>query len=180
MACWKTIEEIVKYCPTVLRVTDDGYRDLNGPVADGNWDWHVAGCAVDFAGSDSDMRDQAEWWYQFSDYLLELIHTTPYDTDSGFYVKNGSKVGEGYYGPSVNAAHQNHVHVAMSDTESARLLRYLKSKYGPPGRPIPAPAPTPETPLSEAQKAWNSAYNLGWDAAFNPAFNSGFNSGYSA
>lgn len=177
MASWKTIEEIVKYCPTTLRVTDDGYRDLNGPVANGNWDWHVAGCAVDFAGSAEAMRDQAQWWYQFSGYLLELIHTTPFNTDHGFYVKNGSKVSETYYGAAVNAAHGNHVHVAGSDDQMNRLLAYLRTKYG---AIVVSTPPVPVTPLTEAQKAWNTAYNLGFDAAFTPAFNAGFNSGYSA
>ena len=176
MASWKTIEAIYRYCPTVIPVTDDGYRDQYGPIAGGTWDWHVAGCAVDFGGNSAEeMRDVAEWWYQFADHLIEEIHTTPFSTNNGFYVKNGERVSPGFYGHQTEMAHQNHVHIAMSEANANGLLRYLNDKYGEPKPPI---TPPPVTLLTAEQQAWNAAYNAGFNAAFKPGFNAGFQAGY--
>jgi len=43
------------------------------------------------AGS-AKMRDVARWLYDnFADYTVELIHTTPFRDDNGFYVKNQAR-----------------------------------------------------------------------------------------
>lgn len=128
------IIEIFKYCPVPLSVTSTKRW--------GNSDHHDFGNAVDFAAiygtmsrarADRMMRDAARWWYQFSGRLLEEIHTTPFDDDNGFYVKNGSRVGPGFYGWATESAHLDHVHIAMSEYEATRLLNELRARYGPPG-----------------------------------------------
>ncbi len=97
----------------------------------GNSDYHDYGLAVDFAASMDDagqrlMRRLSEFWYMHSSWLLELIHTTPFDDDNGFYVKRGAKVGPNFYGPVINAQHLNHVHVAMSNRAAEELLHQLR------------------------------------------------------
>lgn len=73
------------------------------------------------AESQRRMRDFARWAYDtFGDLIVELIHTTPYPDDDGFYVQNQVKYpGGGPYGNPANPSstagqHANHVHVAMS------------------------------------------------------------------
>lgn len=132
---YPTIIEIFKYCPVPLSVTST--------KRNGNFDYHDFGQAVDFAAiygtmprlqADSMMRDAAKWWYQFSGRLLELIHTTPFSTDNGFYVKHGSRVGPGFYGWATESAHLDHVHVAISPVNANYLLTSLRNRYGSPGR----------------------------------------------
>jgi len=189
MASWPTIEKIVLYCPVKLNVTDDGYRDLNGPVAKGSWDFHVAGQAVDFAlpmttDNQYKMREFAKWWQQFWPYLTELIHTTPFADDRGFYVKDKILRDQGFYGAGTEQAHLNHVHVAIKDAEATALLAYLQGKYGAPGNPNPKPVPpvvpVPPTPVSSSDAAYNEAFNAGWNVGFNPGFQAGFQSGWAA
>lgn len=133
---YETIIEIAKYAPVKLKVTDTcptcpgGWKDRPG------WDHHKAKKAVDFAlpqnaAGQKAMRDFARWMIQYSGSLLELIHTTPYKDDNGFYVKDGRKVGEAYYGAATNAAHMNHVHVAAEPAAAEALLAKLRSA-GPP------------------------------------------------
>lgn len=52
--------------------------------------------------------------------LLELIHTTPYDDDNGFYVKNGAFISS--YGAATDAAHLNHIHLATSEDMGSQLM----------------------------------------------------------
>jgi hypothetical protein len=107
--------------------------------------------AVDFgaytgttiAEGDRRMRDFAKWLEDnFVTDIVELIHSTPYSTDDGFYVKNGRSVPQGYYGATTEAAHRNHVHLAMSLGGANRALAKL-SPAAPapvPGSPFPLPA----------------------------------------
>lgn len=68
------------------------------------------------AGS-AKMRDIARWLYEnFADYTVELIHTSPFSDDDGFYVKNRVRYpGGGVYGQETVNAHRDHVHWATSD-----------------------------------------------------------------
>lgn len=105
--------------------------------------------ALDFGcGSDAVMgRDLAQWIErEFGDLCVELIHSTPFNTDRGFYIKNGKRT-EGY-SSATRLAHRNHVHVAMSKASVAKAKARLEAKYGKAGSSTPAPAPsTPTTAL---------------------------------
>jgi hypothetical protein len=115
--------------------------------------------AVDFCGnapggfgpeSQRRMRDFAKWCYDtFGDLLVELIHTTPYSDDSGFYVRNGVKYpGGGPFGSpttrgTVANQHSDHVHLATSAALLDRIIARLEAA-APPPPPPPAPEPEPE------------------------------------
>lgn len=94
------------------------------------------------AESSRRMRDFARWCYDnFADLIVELIHTTPYDDDQGFYVKNGVRYpGGGPYGDpgdpnSVAGQHASHDHLAMSAAQIAAALERMGA-----GAPEPPPA----------------------------------------
>lgn len=85
----------------------------------GSGGFHGTGNAVDFsdggnAGTPT-MDAFAQYWYQYSDYLLELIHTNSGDHTTGYYVKNGVRVAGSFYGASLELQHENHVHVAATN-----------------------------------------------------------------
>ncbi len=91
------------------------------------------------------MRDVAKWLYDtFASLTVELIHTTPYSTDQGFYVKRGSKYpGGGPYAGATARAHANHVHFATSKALAERILATLRGTAVPRPRPASRPAPSP-------------------------------------
>jgi hypothetical protein len=146
--------EIARHSGTVILSSSSGDHTYGGDNVPGkirvtstrrpgNTDFHNYGLATDFASGMDDagqrlMQKHAAWWYQYSDWLLELIHTTPYPTDNGYYVKRGQRVGPELYGANVVGAHLNHVHVAMSDRAAAELLARL-NRVTP--RPTPPPVP---------------------------------------
>jgi len=82
-----------------------------------------------FPAGSAKMRDVARWLYDnFADYTVELIHTTPFQDDDGFYVKNQVRnPGGSVYGEPTKSAHLNHVHWAMS----ADLMTALERAAGP-------------------------------------------------
>ncbi|WP_222106325.1 LysM peptidoglycan-binding domain-containing protein [Catellatospora sichuanensis] len=87
--------------------------------------------AIDFGvGADARMgRDLAKWIEdEFGDLCVELIHTTPFADDDGFYVKNGKPIAS--YGAATDAAHADHVHLAMSAAQVAKALARLAKKAG--------------------------------------------------
>jgi hypothetical protein len=73
------------------------------------------------------MRDVAKWLYdKFAAETVELIHTTPYLDDDGFYVKNQRKYpGGSIYGSQVMAQHRDHVHFATSKELAKKILARL-------------------------------------------------------
>lgn len=82
---------------------------------------HGSQNAVDFAGSADAMRQVAAYLYQYSPYLLELIHTNYTVEGGGYYVKNGEKVPQSRYdGPDITTGgniikgHVNHIHLAAT------------------------------------------------------------------
>lgn len=86
--------------------------------------YHGKSNAVDMATSTTEMAKLAAYLYQYSPYLLELIHSG----GSGFFVKNGVR---GYdYGATIRSQHYNHVHCATT-------LSALKAASGG-GLAIPA------------------------------------------
>lgn len=100
--------------------------------------------AIDVAGPMNDsgqraMQAMARIVIKDADLLLELIHTTPFSDDNGFYVKNGSVIGG--YGEPTNSQHLNHVHTATSESMADALLR--RHPAGSTGTPPPvSPPPT--------------------------------------
>lgn len=123
---WPTIVEIMKASP---------YKDMQvtSTQRSGNSDYHDFGMAVDFArpmdsAGRARMRDFAQWLYRYSEWFIELIHTTPFTTDNGFYVKNGVRRSPGYYGAATEKAHDNHIHVAMSSRGARELLALVKGQ----------------------------------------------------
>jgi tape measure domain-containing protein len=72
-----------------------------------NGDYHQQGKAVDFVSPN--MAKLAAAFYKYSGSLLEEIHSG----GSGYFVKNGKRVGRDYYGAEV-AKHYDHVHIAAT------------------------------------------------------------------
>ena len=79
--------------------------------------YHQTSNAVDMASSAGGMAELASYLYQYSAYLLELIHSG----GGGYFVKKGRRVTANFYGDSIVADHYNHVHCAatMSGLQAA-------------------------------------------------------------
>lgn len=111
---------------------DTGALDIAGPVNDqGN----------------RDMRDAAKLLYdRYGDRFLEIIHTTPFADDDGFYVKNGQKYpGGAIYGDEV-PKHLDHIHTAAREGQLDQIIAELQAQQPspePPPAPVPTPDPTP-------------------------------------
>jgi GH24 family phage-related lysozyme (muramidase) len=90
-----------------------------------------------WANSAAGMRDAAKWLYdRFAGDTVELIHTTPFNTDRGFYVKNQRKYpGGGVYGPQTRREHRDHVHFATSKALAAKILARFDAKSAVPPAP---------------------------------------------
>lgn len=104
--------------------------------------------AVDFGvGANARMgRDLAKWIEdEFYDLCVELIHSTPFNTDDGFFVKNGRKIAS--YGAATDSAHRDHIHLAMSAAQVQQALARLGKKYGT------AAAPAAKTVAVGAKKS---------------------------
>ena len=72
--------------------------------------WHGTMNAVDMATSTDQMARLAAYLYQYSPYLLELIHSG----GDGYFVKNGERVSASYYGSETVNGHYDHVHCAST------------------------------------------------------------------
>ncbi len=88
--------------------------------------------ALDIAAGGKDaarrMRDVAKWLYdRFAAETVQLIHTTPYDTDRGFYVYHQRKYpgGEPIYDRKTREEHRDHVHFATSKALANKVLARL-------------------------------------------------------
>ena len=109
---------------------------------------------------DVKMRDFAEWLYDnYADFTVELIHSTPFADDHGFYVKNQKRNpgGSVYGGPGV-IGYFDHIHWATS----AALMTAVEQR-----QVQPAPARLHAEivrPLAAAGIA-NTSPVWGWDAS---------------
>lgn len=117
------------YITSNFRSGDPGYHGDQGSNG-----------ALDFAAAMTDQgardrRDAARIVIRDADLLLELIHTTPFSDDNGFYVKNGQLISG--YGEPTNSQHLDHIHIAISEANADRLLQRH------PAASTPAPTPTP-------------------------------------
>jgi hypothetical protein len=84
--------------------------------------------AIDIAGgSAAKMRDVAKWLYDgFAGDTVQLIHTTPFADDRGFYVYNRRRNPDGsIYGAQTRAEHRDHVHFATSNALAQKILARL-------------------------------------------------------
>lgn len=76
-------------------------------TASGNRSLHADGWAIDESGSQADMLRYARFMAtNYGAGLDELIHTP-----LGYGIKNGKKVPLSFWGQTINAEHNNHVHV---------------------------------------------------------------------
>lgn len=87
-------------------------------------------------------RDFAKWLYDyFGGNTIELIHSTPFANDRGFYVKNGVRMpGGGVYDLATRNAHRNHVHLALS-AHQLDLIAAAYKKLTPVPKPVVPKAP---------------------------------------
>lgn len=129
------------YITSNFRPGDTGYHGDTGS----NGALDVAAAMTD--QGQRDMRDASEILIRDHDLFLEMIHTTPFNTDNGYYVKNGNVVGETFYGNQV-PLHLNHIHIASSESMCDELLRRHPAQ-APAPVPEPIPMPTPIPPLPE-------------------------------
>jgi hypothetical protein len=92
--------------------------------------YHGKGNAVDAYNSPANMVKLAQWWTQFTPFLLELIHSG----GGGYFVKNGKPVSASYYGAATVSQHYNHVHVAVTNSG----LNAIRSGNPASGGSVPA------------------------------------------
>jgi nucleoid-associated protein YgaU len=147
------IVELASHFPKVNEIyVTSGMDGDHGPRPDGSYHYgHLTyngspAAAVDFGAYDKAgttegdlrMRDLARWFEDVvpgTASIVELIHTTPFADDNGFYVKDGQRIAS--YGAATDAAHLNHVHLAMSQAQLTPALARLGAPH-----PVPSSAVT--------------------------------------
>jgi GH24 family phage-related lysozyme (muramidase) len=108
-----------------------GYRPGRGSHHGGLTYKQSPTAALDIAGGGAArMRDVAKWLYgRFAKETVELIHTTPFASDRGFYVKNQRRhPGGGPYSPTTRREHRDHVHFATSKALALAILKKLEAR----------------------------------------------------
>ncbi|HSS90023.1 MAG TPA: DUF1906 domain-containing protein [Streptosporangiaceae bacterium] len=144
----KLIVQLAAHFPKAQQIyVTSGMDGDHGPKPDGSYHYgHLKhggspAAAVDFgaydmAGTDKGdrrMRDLARWFEDVvpgAANIVELIHTTPYADNNGFYVKDGQVIAS--YDPETDAAHRNHVHLAMSRKQVTAVLAHIKASHPAP------------------------------------------------
>lgn len=93
--------------------------------------------AEDLTSSTENMAQLATYLYQYSAYLLELIHSDQAAPGGGWFVKNGKRVDANYYGAKTVSEHYNHVHVAttLSALQAASLGQLIITDPNSPANP---------------------------------------------
>jgi hypothetical protein len=131
----KQLVRVLEHYPKKAEIAiTSGYRPEKGSHHGGLVYRGSATAAIDIGGGGLNpagsrrMRDVAKWLYNhFAADTVELIHTTPYTTDAGFYVKNQRKYpGGGPYDKATRQQHRNHVHFATSLGLAKKILARLK------------------------------------------------------
>ncbi|GAA4465135.1 hypothetical protein [Phytohabitans houttuyneae] len=141
----------------------------HGPRPDGSHHYGLSGAdgspsaAIDFGGYDDsedntkDQRDMQafarQWQKDIGSITLELIHSTPFSDDTGFYIKEGRRFA---YDAGTRDSHVNHVHAAMSRRQIEAAERKLGS--------APA-AKRVQPPAEKAAAAKPGTLLYGWDAS---------------
>ncbi len=119
---------------------------------------------------DVKMRDFAKWLYEnCADFSVELIHSTPFADDEGFYVKNQLRnPGGSIYGGPQAIGHFDHIHWATSEDLMTQLEEADKGPALRPEAEVPESsariAPAPGEPAALVGIA-NNAPVWGWDAS---------------
>jgi len=149
----RRIVELASFYPKAhLVYVTSGMDGDHGPRPNGSFHYgHLTfggspAAAIDFGAldhangkGDVRMRDLARWFEDVipgAAHIVELIHTTPFADDNGFYVKNGQRIAS--FGAATDAAHLNHVHLALSLAQvTAALARVRGTKP-----PVPSSAVT--------------------------------------
>jgi hypothetical protein len=130
----KQLVRILEHYPKKAEIAiTSGYRPEKGSHHGGLVYRGSPTAAIDIGGGGLNptgsrrMRDVARWLYNhFAADTVELIHTTPYTTDAGFYVKNQRKYpGGGPYDKQTRQEHRNHVHFATSKGLAQKILARL-------------------------------------------------------
>jgi hypothetical protein len=131
----KLLVRILEHYPKKAEIAiTSGYRPEKGSYHGGLVYRGSPAAAIDIGGGGLNptgsrrMRDVAKWLYNhFAADTVELIHTTPYTTDAGFYVKNQRKYpGGGPYDKQTRQQHRNHVHFATSKALAKKILARLE------------------------------------------------------
>jgi hypothetical protein len=140
----KLIVELASYFPKAHQIyVTSGMDSDHGPRPNGSYHYgHLKyqgspAAAVDFGAldvvgspkGDRRMRDLARWFENVvpgAAHIVELIHTTPFANDNGFYVKNGQRCAT-CYDPQTKHDHLNHVHLAISQAQVKAALRHVKA-----------------------------------------------------
>ncbi len=107
------------------------------------------------------MRNFAKWLYDnYADFTVELIHSTPFNDDDGFYVKNQRRdPGGGVYGGPGAIGHFDHIHWATS----AALMTAMEQRVGQTAPDRVHPTTTQPAPLGTGVA--NTTPVWGWDAS---------------
>lgn len=140
----KLIVELASYFPKAHQIyVTSGMDGDHGARPDGSYHYgHLKyhgspAAAVDFgaydiagtAKGDRRMRDLARWFEEVmpgAAHIVELIHSTPFADDNGFYVRNSQRCAD-CYDTDTKRAHLNHVHLAMSRAQLMAALRHVKA-----------------------------------------------------
>jgi LysM repeat protein len=147
------IVELASFYPKAHEVyVTSGMDGDHGPRPDGSYHYgHLTyenspAAAIDFGAidhangkGDVRMRDLARWFEDVipgAAHIVELIHTTPFADDDGFYVKNGQRIAS--FGAATDAAHLNHVHLALSLAQVTAALAHVRGTKPP----VPSPGVT--------------------------------------
>lgn len=142
----KQIVKLASFYPKAHEVYVTSGTDGNhGPRPNGSFHYgHLTfesspAAAIDFGAIDHSngkgdvrMRDLARWFEDVipgAARIVELIHTTPFADDNGFYVKFGQRIAT--FGAQTDADHLNHVHLALSLAQVTATLARVTGKKSP-------------------------------------------------
>jgi len=142
----RRIVEFASFYPKAhLVYVTSGMDGDHGPRPDGSYHYgHLTfggspAAAIDFGAldhangkGDVRMRDLARWFEDVipgAAHIVELIHTTPFADDNGFYVKDGQRIAS--FGAATDAAHLNHVHLALSLAQVTAALARVRGTKPP-------------------------------------------------
>src|SRR5215469_436858 len=142
----RRIVELASFYPKAhLVYVTSGMDGDHGPRPNGSFHYgHLTfggspAAAIDFGAldhangkGDVRMRDLARWFEDVipgAAHIVELIHTTPFADDNGFYVKNGQRIAS--FGAATDAAHLNHVHLALSLAQVTAALARVRGTKPP-------------------------------------------------